>query len=48
MRGFGAAPLQNVKILTVVRCPDGWWQVWGLSDDHYRPSAARVYGTGEA
>lgn len=48
MRGFGAAPLSNVKILTVVRLPDGWWRVWGLSDDHSRPSAARVYGTGEA
>lgn len=47
MRSFSAAPLPNAMILTVVRCPDGLWRVWGLSD-HYRPSAARVYGTEEA
>lgn len=47
MRGCAAAPLQNVKILTVVRCPDELSRVWGLSDDNYRPSAARVYGAEE-
>lgn len=45
VRSFGDAPLPDVQILTVVRGPDGWWRVWGLSDDHHRPSAAQVYGT---
>ncbi len=44
MRAFGEAILPHVKILTVVRFTDGWWRVWGLSDD-YRPSAAEVMGT---
>lgn len=45
VRSFGDAPLPDVQILTIVRLPDGWWRVWGLSDNHHRPSAARVYGT---
>jgi len=46
VRSFGDAPLPYIQILTMVRLPDGWWRVWGLSDNHYRPSAAQVYGTG--
>lgn len=45
VRSFGDAPLPDVQILTVIRLPDGLWQAWGLSDNHYRPSAARVHGT---
>lgn len=44
VRSFGDAPLPDVQILTVVRVPNGWWRVWGLSNN-YRPSAARVSGT---
>jgi len=41
MRAFGGAPLQQVQILTLVRCPDGWWRVWGISENHV-PSARRI------
>ncbi|MEU3472781.1 PIN domain-containing protein [Rhodococcus sp. NPDC006774] len=47
MRAFGAVPLTRVQVLTVEKCPDGYWRVWGLSENYF-PSAARVlYGTEE-
>lgn len=45
MRAFGLAPLSRAMILTLVKCPDGWWRVWGLSENYY-PSANRImHGT---
>lgn len=44
MRAFADAPVDGAKILTLVRCPDGWWRTWGLSTNHF-PSAAEVRGT---
>jgi predicted nucleic acid-binding protein len=45
MRAFAEAPLWDVQVLTLVRCPDGWWRIWGLSRNYF-PSAARVtHGT---
>lgn len=41
MRAFAEVPLPEVRILTLVKCPDGWWRVWGLSTN-YQPSANRV------
>lgn len=41
MRAFGTVPLTRVQVLTVVKCPDGYWRVWGLSENYF-PSAARV------
>lgn len=46
VRSFADVPLPEVQILTVIRRPDGLWQAWGLSNN-YRPSAARVRGTGQ-
>lgn len=47
MRAFGTVPLDRVLVLTVEKCPDGFWRVWGLSENYF-PSAARVlYGTEE-
>jgi hypothetical protein len=39
-RVFDEAPLTNAHILTMVLCPDGFWQAWSLSD-HF-PSAEEV------
>lgn len=41
MRAFAEVPLSEVRILTLVKCPEGWWRVWGLSTN-YQPSANRV------
>ena len=41
MRAFAGAPLQRVQVLTLVSCPDRWWRVWGISENHF-PSARRV------
>lgn len=41
---FAAAPLYDVQILALVRCPDGWWRVWGLSRNRI-PSLDEVTGT---
>lgn len=41
MRAFADVPLSEVKILTLVRCPDSWWRVWGISTN-YIPSANRI------
>ena len=35
MRAFGEFPLDRVPILTMVRCPDGWWRAWGLAVDQF-------------
>lgn len=43
MRAFGEIPISNARILTMVRCPDGWWRAWGLGIDHF-PSAGEVHG----
>jgi predicted nucleic acid-binding protein len=43
LRGFAVAPVDDAKILTMVRCPDGWWRAWGLGPNYY-PSAAEVTG----
>lgn len=42
MRAFDEAPLENVQILTVVFCSDGWWRAWGLSDGHF-PRSEEVH-----
>lgn len=34
MRAFAPVPLPEVQILTLVRCPDGWWRAWGISTNH--------------
>ena len=34
---FGAAPIEDVKILTLVRCADGMWRVWGISPGRFPP-----------
>lgn len=36
------APTPDVKILTLVRCPDGWWRTWGLGTRV--PTSAEVRG----
>lgn len=41
MRAFAGAPVENAKILTLVRCEDGWWRAWGLSPNYF-PSAREV------
>jgi predicted nucleic acid-binding protein len=38
---FASAPLYDVQILTLVRCADGWWRVWGLSRNH-KPSMDEI------
>ncbi len=40
---FAAAPIDDVKILTLVRCADGIWRVWGLSLSRF-PSGDEVRG----
>jgi len=45
MVAFGEARIANAKVLTLVRCEDGWWRAWGLSDNGYFPPAAEVRGT---
>ena len=44
MRAFGEMPISTARILTMVRCPDGWWRAWGLGVDRF-PSAAEVRAT---
>lgn len=45
MRAFAEVSLPEVRILTLVKCPDRWWRVWGISTN-YQPSANRVrHGT---
>lgn len=44
MRGFAEAPVNDVKILTLVRCEDGLWRAWGLSESYF-PQASEVRGT---
>ncbi len=39
--GFAEAALDDVQVLTLLNCPDGWWRVWGISRN-YIPSAKRV------
>ena len=46
-RSAGEAVLLDVKYLTIIRCSDGQWRVWGLSDDGYMPSAERISGTSD-
>lgn len=46
-RSAGEAVLLDVKFLTMIRCSDGQWRVWGLSDDDYMPSAERISGTSD-
>lgn len=41
--GFAAAPIYDAKILTLFRCTDGIWRVWGLSPSRF-PSAREVRG----
>ena len=41
--GFAAAPIHDAKILTLLRCDDGIWRVWGLSPSRF-PSATEVRG----
>lgn len=41
MRAFGDAPLDEVMVLTLVLEADGWWRVWGLSQNHV-PSNSRI------
>jgi hypothetical protein len=41
--GFAAAPIHDAKILTLFRCTDGIWRVWGLSPSRF-PSAREVRG----
>ena len=43
-RLFADAVLPDVQILTLVRCDDGWWRVWGLSRNRM-PSYEEVTGT---
>lgn len=38
MRAFGDFPLDEVQILTVALCADGWWRVWGVSSNHQPPA----------
>ncbi|MFN8229033.1 MAG: PIN domain-containing protein [Mycobacterium sp.] len=47
MRAFAEMPLNDIHVLTMVRCPDGWWRAWGLSHNHF-PSAAHVRGDADA
>ena len=42
MRAFEEAPLNQVRILTLALCPDGWWRVWGVSEN-YLPPASQVF-----
>lgn len=35
MVAFGEAPLGHVYILTMIRCEDGWWRAWGLSENYF-------------
>lgn len=43
MQAVGDAPLDEVYVLTVVACDDGWWRAWGYSKDYF-PPAAQVRG----
>lgn len=45
MRAFADAPLDEMYVLTVVLCEDGWWRVWGYSKDYF-PPADQVFGRG--
>ncbi|MBD8505067.1 PIN domain-containing protein [Hoyosella sp. G463] len=41
MRAFADTPIRDVYILTVVRCPDGYWRVWGMSRN-WLPPLSRI------
>lgn len=41
MRAFDEVPLEHAYVLTMVRCPDGWWRAWGLSENYF-PTSAEV------
>ena len=43
MRAFGEMPLEHAFVLTMVRCADGLWRAWGLSENHF-PTSADVRG----
>jgi hypothetical protein len=43
MQAVGDARLDEVYVLTVVACDDGWWRAWGYSK-YYSPPAAQVRG----
>lgn len=45
MRSFGYAPLVHAYILTMVSCSDGWWRVWGLTENYF-PTSAEVRSAG--
>jgi hypothetical protein len=45
MQAFAEAAVPNAKVLTMVRCDDGFWRAWALSDNSYFPSADEVHGT---
>ena len=47
MRAFGPVLLERVQVLTVVKCPDGCWRVWGLSENHFPSAATVLHGTDE-
>lgn len=40
---FTAAPIEDVKIPTLVLCPDGLWRVWGIRTGRF-PSPQEVRG----
>ena len=41
MRAVDEVPLEQVYILTMVLCHDGFWRAWGLSENYF-PTAAEV------
>ncbi|WP_193044365.1 hypothetical protein [Mycolicibacterium baixiangningiae] len=41
---FATTPIYDAKILTLLRCADGIWRVWGLSPSRF-PSADEVRGS---
>jgi len=45
MQAFDDAPLDEVVVLTVVLCPDGWWRVWGMSKNHVPSNNRVLHGT---
>lgn len=45
MRAFGDYEISEYVILTVLRCEDGWWRVWGISQN-YKPTADDILGSG--
>lgn len=47
MRAFGTVPLTRVQVLTIVKCPDGYWRVWGLSENYFPPAVRVLRGSEE-